>query len=82
MTMSRDETCERPYRPRPEIVIEFLGHRVVQRARHGVAGVNGTTFAYAPSKGYVGRDEFTIEVQYRQRNEVGKFSVHWNAVVQ
>jgi hypothetical protein len=85
MSVSRDETCERPPRfSRPErmIAMELFDYRVVQRAKHGVAGVNGNTIAYAPSKGYVGRDEFTVEVRYRQQNEVGKFLVHWNVVVQ
>jgi hypothetical protein len=93
MSVSRDETCERPPRfSRPERmiamelfdyrVVQRAKHRVVQRAKHGVAGVNGNTIAYVPSKGYVGRDEFTVEVRYRQQNEVGKFLVHWNVVVQ
>src|SRR4051812_11183645 len=53
MTVRRDQPCERPYRPNPNApVVSFQGNRVVQRARHGVAGVNGTTFAYMPEKGY------------------------------
>ena len=83
MSMARDETCQRVYRPNYQLQkIEFLGHRLVQRARHGIAGLNGTTFAYQPAKGYVGKDEFTIEVNYRDGSQSGKFTVHWTATVQ
>jgi hypothetical protein len=46
--------------------VEFLSSRISQRARHGVAGVNGTTFAYNPCKGFSGADDFMVEVVYRQ----------------
>ena len=82
MAVTHDSACERPYDPRGNAPIEFLGHRVVARAKHGIAGLNGTTFAYAPAKGYVGPDDFTIEVDYRQNGQPGKFTVHWNVVVQ
>ncbi len=78
--MGRDETCERVYHPR--FLAELLSNRVVRRAKHGIAGANGNTFAYSPFKGYVGPDDFTVEVGYRQGTEVGKFLVHWNIVVQ
>jgi hypothetical protein len=81
MSVSHDSACERPYDARGNTPIEFLGHRVVARARHGIAGLNGTTFAYAPAKGYVGPDDFAIEVSYRQAGQPGKFVVHWNVVV-
>src|SRR5262245_13798353 len=80
MGMSRDEACERVYRARG--AEQILSNRVVQRARHGIAGANGNTFAYKPSTGYVGPDEFTVKVDYRQGNEVGAFFVHWNILVQ
>ena len=85
MTMARDQTCERAYHPPPQtkdIPPEFLSNRVVQRAKHGVAGANANSFAYAPSKGYVGQDDFVVEVAYRQGKDTGKFSVHWHVVVQ
>ncbi len=82
MSVARDQVCERPYDSRGSNPIEFLGHGVLDRAKHGVAGLNGTTFAYAPAKGYVGPDEFTIEVAYRQNGQAGKYIVHWNVVVQ
>jgi hypothetical protein len=47
-----------------------------------IAGANGITFAYQPSKGYVGPDEFAVEVAYRQGREPGKFVVHFSVVVQ
>jgi len=83
IVVTHDQPCERPYRPNPNAThIEFLSHRIVQRAKHGIAGVNGTTFAYAPSKGYAGPDEFAVEVNYRQGNNAGKFLVHFNVAVQ
>ena len=82
MSMSRDETCERGYNPPPNVTIEIIGNHVVQRAKHGVAGVSGGTMAYAPAKGYVGKDEFSVEVDYRQGQETRKFTVHWDVTVQ
>lgn len=89
MTMSRDEVCERPNTPNPGgggasslSVLEFLSERITQRAKHGVAGASGNTMAYAPAKGYVGKDEFTVEVEYRQGQQTGKYYVHWNVTVQ
>jgi hypothetical protein len=83
IVVTRDRPCERAYRPNPSAThIDFLSHRIVRRAKHGIAGVNGTTFAYAPSKGYVGPDEFTVEVNYRQGNNAGKFLVHFTVAVQ
>jgi hypothetical protein len=84
MSTSRDEVCERPYQPRAVSgpIVEIIGHRLVQRAKHGIAGISGTTMAYEPGKGYVGKDEFTVEVDYRQGQQTGKFYVHWNVTVQ
>ena len=82
MRMARNETCERPYRPSPGMVVQFLSHRLVQHAKHGIAGLNGTTFAYQPAKGFSGTDDFAIEVNYRDSNNTGKFTVHWNIDVQ
>lgn len=80
IVVEHDRPCERPYRPNPNATpVEFLNNRIVQRAKHGIAGVNGTTFAYAPSNGYVGADEFTVQVAYRQGNNTGK---HFNVLVQ
>ena len=82
MVVSHDQACERPYRPGPNNSMEFLGNRIVQRARHGIAGASGTVFAYQPAKGYVGPDDFVVEVSYRQRAEAGKFRVHFSVTVQ
>jgi hypothetical protein len=83
MRMLRDEVCERGYTPPMNgPAIEIIGNRVVQRAKHGVAGVSGTVIAYAPAKGYAGKDEFTVEVAFRQNRETGKFTVHWDVTVQ
>ncbi len=85
MSTSRDQVCERPYRPqaRPGIpVVQIIGHRIIQRAKHGIAGISGIAMAYAPGNGFVGKDEFTVEVDYRQGSDSGKFTVHWNVTVQ
>jgi hypothetical protein len=82
MSVVRDQVCERPYQPNARDPIEIYNHRLINRAKHGIAGLNGTTFAYAPAKGYVGPDEFTIEVDYKRGGQPGKFTVHWNVEVQ
>jgi hypothetical protein len=83
MVVTRDQACERPYRPHPKgPATEIVGNRIVQRARHGIAGISTNTMAYKPNPGYVGRDEFVVEVAYRQANEPGKFYVHFAVTVQ
>jgi hypothetical protein len=88
VTMARDQTCSRAFSPGARGLgasianpVEFLGSRISQRARHGVAGVNGTTFAYNPGKGYSGTDDFTVEVAFRQGRESGNFTIHWVVTV-
>ena len=81
MTVGRDQACERPYRPNGPAHAAILGNRVVQRAKHGIAGVNGNVFAYQPSKGFAGSDDFTVEVNYKQGNATGKFFVHFAVTV-
>jgi hypothetical protein len=80
LSTSRDQPCTRPYFTGAS-VIQLVDHRLVEKARHGVAGLNGNTFAYAPAKSYVGADEFVIEVLYREHDKYGKFHVHWNVSV-
>ena len=87
MIMPHDQVCERPNAPvqgggQSVNMLEFLSERITQRARHGVAGASGNAMAYAPAKGYVGKDEFTVEVTFRQGQQGGKYSVHWNVTVQ
>ena len=82
LTVGRDQACERPYRPNGPAHASIVGNRVVQRAKHGIAGVNGNVFAYQPNKGYAGSDDFTVEVNYHQGNETGKFFVHFSVAVQ
>src|SRR5438105_10714539 len=70
MSMSRDQVCERPNTPGAMgssslNTLAFISERITQRAKHGIAGASGNTVAYAPAKGYVGKDEFTMEVEYR-----------------
>ena len=63
------------------VALELKNHRIVQRARHGIAGVSGLAMAYTPAKGYVGKDEFLVEVDFRQGMASGKFYVHCNVTV-
>jgi hypothetical protein len=65
LAVNRDQPCERPFRPRATDNVELIGVRVSERSKHGVAGSNGTMIAYSPSKGFVGRDDFVIEIRYR-----------------
>jgi hypothetical protein len=84
MSMARDQTCARVYTPGGAAItpMSILSNHVIQRAKHGIAGANGNTFAYSPNKGFSGTDEFVVEVAYKQGNESGKFTVHWNVTVQ
>ena len=87
MSMSRDQVCERPNTPgalgsSSLNALSFISERITQRAKHGVAGASGNSMAYAPAKGFVGRDEFTVEVEFRQGQETGKYYVHWTVTVQ
>ena len=80
MSMAQDQTCERPYRPNSANSAAILSNKLVRPAKHGIAGTNNNTFAYKPGQGYVGKDDFVVEVTFRdlQDNKVGKFQVHWN----
>jgi hypothetical protein len=82
LAIGRDQACHRPYRPVGPTPAQILGNRVVQRAKHGIAGTNGNMFAYQPSKGYAGPDDFAVEVSYKQGSETGKFVVHFTVTVQ
>jgi len=83
MATGRDEPCVRAFNPRAQstTMVELLAARISQKAQHGVAGSNLTSFAYAPAKGFVGRDEFVVEVSYRQGKETGKVYVHFDVTV-
>jgi len=86
ISMSRDEVCERAYRPvgpsnATVTPAQIISNRIVQRARHGIAGVSSNILAYAPTKGFVGEDEFVVEANYRQAQESGKFTVHFRVTV-
>jgi hypothetical protein len=77
-----DQPCERNYWVGGGYVsVEFLGNKVVQPAKHGIAGTSGNGMAYMPAKGYVGPDDFKVAVDFRDRAGVGKFYIHFNVTV-
>jgi hypothetical protein len=82
LAVSRDQPCERPFRLKATDNVEMIAIRISERAKHGVAGSNGSMIAYAPSKGFVGHDDFVIEIRYRQRTDAGKAFVHFAVSVQ
>jgi hypothetical protein len=86
MTLGRDQVCVRPYlangNANSNSMLQIYDHRLLQHAKHGIAGLNATTMAYSPAKGFVGSDDFLIEVLYRETGHYGKFKVHWNVSVQ
>ncbi len=86
ISMARDEVCERAYRPlgpssATVTPVQIISNRIVQRARHGIAGVSSNMLAYTPAKGFVGEDDFVVEANYRQALESGKFTVHFHVTV-
>lgn len=85
MAVKRNQTCVRPFRPttNAKTIAEISGDRVVQRASHGTAELKGSTITYAPSRGYVGDDSFTVAMTYRRSvADKGRFFVHLKVVVQ
>ncbi len=87
MITSRGQACERPYQPTAfggasaVNTMVVLSNRVVQRAKHGVAGASGTTWAYQPAPGFVGTDDFATEARFQRGNETITFTVHWTVTV-
>ena len=84
MDLHKNETCERVLGiPKGNYTVdaEYLSSRIVERAKHGIAGANGTTIAYQPAKDYVGADDFVMEMSFRQNGKAGKFTVHYAAMV-
>ena len=91
MSMSRDQTCVRPYSPGATGLgtgianpMTILSNRVIQRAKHGIAGANGNTFAYCCCRQGIYRDgrfrrRGRLQAGHRER---GKFTIHWNVTVQ
>src|SRR5262245_653644 len=53
MVLKRNQACHRAYRNNQPV--EHTDHRMIARAKHGIAGLNGNTFAYMPNKDFVGK---------------------------
>lgn len=88
MSVSRGHACERPYRPTAPggmgalSTTVIVSNRVVQRAKHGIAGASSNTWAYQPAPGFVGTDDFTTEARFQTGGQTGTFTVHWTVTVQ
>jgi hypothetical protein len=80
--VNRDQPCERTLSAVLMGDLQYLGNRITQRAKHGVAGITGNALAYLPAKGYIGPDDFDLVMDYRNNKEVGKYFVHFTVTVQ
>src|SRR5579872_7187107 len=82
IVLDHNEICERAAaQPGRTSEVEYLGIRIVQKAKHGIAGANGVTIAYQPSKDYVGTDDFVTEMTYRENGKTSKFTVHYSVTI-
>src|SRR5579871_492973 len=64
LTTGRNEPCDKQFQQPGSGAaadIVYLGARISQKAKHGLAGAGGNAVAYRPDKDYVGSDEFTVE---------------------
>jgi hypothetical protein len=80
--VNRDQPCERTLSAVLMGDLQYLGNRITQRAKHGIAGISGNALAYLPAKGYVGPDDFDLVMDYRNNREVGRYFVHFTVTVQ
>ena len=88
MSTSRSKACERPYQPTAPggagslNTMVIVSNRVVQHAKHGIAGASSNMWAYQPAAGFTGTDDFVTEARFQRGNEAGTFTVHWTVTVQ
>jgi hypothetical protein len=71
LQVDRNTPCSRAFvtgAGRARGIATISDYRVVRPARHGIGGVNGPSFAYAPSKDFVGTDNFAVELIYGSFN--------------
>ena len=81
--LNHNETCERVSQV-PQILgldYQYVDSRIIQRAKHGIAGANGATIAYQPAKDFVGTDDFVMEMTYRENGKLGKYTAHYVVTV-
>jgi len=85
ITLNRNETCERAFQQPgargPAGDVLYLASRIIQRARHGIAGASGNVVAYRPAKDYVGTDDFVMKMTFNQYGKLGKFTTHYAVTV-
>jgi hypothetical protein len=85
ITTGRNEPCDRQFQQPGNggstSDLAYLGTRIVQKAKHGVAGAGGNALAYQPDKDYVGSDDFTVEVTYKQYGVSGKVTTHYEVTI-
>ena len=80
----RNQDCERAFQQpgvRKNEDVVYLGARILQRAKHGIAGASGATVAYHPNKDFVGTDQFVLEMSYKQNGKPGKFTARYDVNV-
>jgi hypothetical protein len=83
ISLNHNETCERVSQV-PQTAgmdYQYVDSRIIQRAKHGVAGANGATIAYQPAKDFVGTDDFAMEMTYRENGKLGKYTAHYVVTV-
>src|SRR5579872_421677 len=78
-----DETCRLspPAAALGAAPMVFLGSRIIERAKHGIAATSGNATAYSPNKGYVGPDDFVVERSFEWSGRSGKFKIHYHVTV-
>ena len=81
ISLNRNETCERASKSPGTSDVAYLGSRIIQKAKHGIAGANGAVIAYQPTKDFVGTDDFVMEMSFRQSGVAGKYTAHYVVTV-
>ena len=81
IAVDRDHTCERPLNPRANDGSQIDSVRISRQAKRGRAGMNGYSLAFNPAKGFVGTDQFEIEVNWRRASEAGKVFITFDVTV-
>jgi hypothetical protein len=63
LTTRRDISCIRGYRANNSNYV-VLGYQVARQPSHRRVPTSGSSFTYAPAKGFVGSDHFLLELDF------------------